>query len=228
VKSQWPDRADGDASLIQYYSRRAREYEEIWHRADPVRQSEQSAIIGVMRKLFRGRRVLEVACGTGYWTALLADSAAHIVAVDASRDMLELARAKRLPRERVEFQEGDAFGLENVPGPFDGGFANFWLSHVSRTRLSEFLAGFHRQLAAGAVVFLADNVAVPGVGGEPVAPAGSVDTFKRRTLADGSEHLVLKNYFTEDDLRRLLAPGGTELRIHIGRCFWWASYVVGR
>ena len=86
--------------------------------------------------------------------------------------------------------------------------------------MDDFLAGFHRRLGAGAVVFMADNLFVPGVGGERVTPPGSADTFKRRALADGSEHLVLKNNSSVEELRCLVSPHATELNIHLGACFW--------
>ncbi len=213
-------------ALVDYYSRRAPEYEAMWYRDDPARQAEQAAIVSEMRRLFRGRRVLEVACGTGYWTERIADAAEHLVAIDAAPEVLALARGKNLPPDKVEFRLGDAFALETTAGAFNAGLANFWLSHVAKARLEEFLAGFHRRLGAGAVVFLADNVYVPGVGGELVTPPDCADTFKRRTLADGSEHLVLKNYFGAGELRRMLSLHGTELSVRIGSCFWWVSYVV--
>ena len=216
------------AALVDYYSRRAPEYEAMWHRDDPARQAEQDEIAAAMQALFAGRRVLEVACGTAYWTARIAEVVERIVAVDASPEMLAQARAKGWPEARVAFQEGDAFALDRLVGEFDAGCANFWLSHVPRAGVPEFLAGFHRRLGAGAAVFMADNVNVPGVGGELVAPPGREDTFKRRQLADGSEHLVLKNYFSEEELRRLLAPSAVGLRVKMGQCFWWVSYVVGR
>ena len=51
--------------------------------------------------------------------------------------------------------------------------------------------------------FFADNIYVPGEGGELLP--GVEDTWKRR-----GEHVVLKNYFSEDDLR---AFGFTDVRL---------------
>jgi ubiquinone/menaquinone biosynthesis C-methylase UbiE len=215
-----------DASMVQYYSRRAAEYEEIWHRPDPIRQAEQSAMAAALKECFRGRRVLEVACGTGYWTACAAEVAEQICAVDASAQMLELARAKQLSPERVEFRQGDAYALETIPGDFNAGLANFWFSHVPKARVPDFLCGFHRRIGPGARVFMADNVFVPGVGGELVARPGVADTFKLRQLADGSRHEVLKNYYEPGQLRELLAPLSKELHIESRSCFWCVNYCV--
>ncbi|MBU6401864.1 MAG: methyltransferase domain-containing protein [Verrucomicrobia bacterium] len=217
---------DPAANLPEYYSHRAPEYEAMWRRNDPVRQAEQAAIVGAMRTWFRGRRVLEVACGTGYWTQFLVPSAERVCGIDVSAQMLALARAKPLPPEKVTWLQADAYSLSAVPGQFDAGLANFWFSHVPRTRLGEFLAGFHRRIGAAAVVFMADNVFVPGLGGECVTVPGSQDTFKRRELADGSKHIVLKNYYDADRLRRILEPWSAALSVRVGQCFWWVQYQV--
>ena len=80
--------------------------------------------------------------------------------------MLAIARSKTLPADKVEFRQGDAYALDSVPGPFDAGLANFWFSHLPKSRIDEFLTTFHARLVRGAVVFMADNVYLPGIGGE--------------------------------------------------------------
>jgi SAM-dependent methyltransferase len=216
---------DGDA-LRHYYDRRAREYEAIYRRDDPVRQAEQRAIQSALRAALTGKRVLEIACGTGYWTQVYAGAAEHVVATDAAAETLAVALEKRLPRDKVEFRTADAYALDQVPGEFDAGVALFWLSHVPQARLGPFLAQFHARLGNGAVVLMADNVYIPGLGGELITRPGCKDTFKRRLLADGSKHEILKNYYTEAELRQIVGAAARELRIHVGTCFWWLDYRV--
>ena len=210
--------------LTDYYSRRAPEYERIYHRDDPVRQREQHAMADEIGRSLKGRRVLEIACGTGYWTQFVAENAAHITAIDSSPEMLALARAKNLPFDRAKFCEANAYDLNSVPGEFDGCLAMFWLSHVPRSRLAGFLKQLHERLLRNAIVLMADNVFMPGVGGELVQPENSADTFKVRTLSDGSAERVLKNYFSESELRRMFALQTADLQITIGQCFWRLSY----
>jgi len=59
-------------------------------------------------------RVLDLGCGTGHLTAVLAESGASVVGVDASREMLAEARATR---PDIPFVRGDARRL-----PFEGSF----------------------------------------------------------------------------------------------------------
>jgi ubiquinone/menaquinone biosynthesis C-methylase UbiE len=55
--------------------------------------------------------ILEVGCGPGTWTALLAEKASHVTAVDLSPGMLEQAR-RAVPYARVEFVNADAATFE--------------------------------------------------------------------------------------------------------------------
>jgi SAM-dependent methyltransferase len=210
----------------EYYDRRAGEYEEIYRRDDPVRQGELGAIGDALREAVAGRRVLEVACGTGYWTPGIAEVAQRVLGIDTSADVLAIARRKPLPADKVEFRLAEAYALRELPGRFDAAVAIFWLSHVPKARVGEFLEGFHTRLETGAVVFMADNVYIPGVGGELVTRADTDDTYKLRTLGDGSRHQILKNYYDERQLRALLRPWATDLRVQVNQCFWWLSYTT--
>ena len=67
---------------------------EYYHHDDPVRQGELAKIKNLLRNSFRNKSVLEAACGTGYWTKTVAQSANNISAVDNSVEMLEIAKAK--------------------------------------------------------------------------------------------------------------------------------------
>lgn len=150
----------------------------------------------------------------------------YVVAIDMSPEMLTIAREKGLPPDRVEFSEGDAYSLESVSGTFNAGLASFWLSHVPKARINRFLRGFHERIGIDAVVFMADNVYVPGIGREVVRRPGTEDTFKLRKLSDGSKHEVLKNYYGARDLNNILSRLSSDLQVHVGRCFWWVRYVV--
>lgn len=212
-------------SLPEYYSRRAGVYEEVYHRDDSLRQAEITGLKQTLRTTFQDQDVLEVACGTGYWTSVVAEAANSITAVDAAEGMLREARTKSLPADRVRFVAGDAYDLPAVPGTFTAGFAGFWFSHVPKTRIAEFLNGFHRKLTSGAPVMFFDNVHVPEFGGELLASDGAGDTYKRRTLPDGSTCDVLKNYYSADELRQLFTPWSQGLpRVVIGRFYWVVSY----
>src|SRR5690242_9167349 len=104
--------------LIEYYSQRAAEYEEIYHRSDPARQTELAELQRNLKEITRGKRVLELACGTGYWTQAIAGETLKLTAIDASAQMLEFARAKLQEARNVTLSLGDAYDLDAIEGKF--------------------------------------------------------------------------------------------------------------
>ena len=109
--------------LRAYYAARAAEYDRIYLK--PERQADLRQIEAWLPAHFAGRRVLEVACGTGYWTRLIAPVVTHMLALDASPETLEIAR-RRVPPERMAFTVGDAYALHECMKSgqrFDAAFA---------------------------------------------------------------------------------------------------------
>jgi SAM-dependent methyltransferase len=214
-----------DANLRRYYDQRAPEYDQMYLPRDEGHGRELGELARELRTATRARRVLEVACGTGYWTACAAQVAGAVTATDASLPMLAQAREKALPAN-VSLKFADAYDLATVDGEFDAAVAMFWLSHVPRARLRAFLDGLHARLLPGSIVYLADNMYVPGVGVDLLPADASGDTYKLRRLASGARHRVLKNYFSESELRELLQPRTSGLVVRIGHFFWSARYRV--
>ena len=215
-------------TLVNYYARRASEYEEIYHRNDPQRQKEQSEIRTRITEAFRGTDVLEVACGTGYWTQFVSETAQSIVATDFNGEVLEIARQKQYGCP-VSIEMADAYNLTFQPKTFTGALANFWFSHIPKDRIANFLEGFHSKLKPGSSVFMADNMNVLGVGGKLITKQGDENTYKLRILKDGTQHEVLKNYFTVEGILEIFKrydPNLSENNICIGKCFWFIQYKI--
>src|SRR5437868_15411732 len=123
-------------AMERYYSKRAAEYEQIYEK--PERQHELEWLRGRLPALLRERTVLEVACGTGYWTQFIARTAAHVHACDINEAVLEIAREKPIPKGRVDFFKADAITLNGVPPGCDAAFAGFWWSHVKKNDIARF------------------------------------------------------------------------------------------
>ena len=76
-------------------------------------------------------------------------------------------------------------------------------------------------------MFFVDNVYVPGLGGEFVARENEEDTYKVRMLQNGSKHLVLKNYFTEQELARTFkqfSGNPDSVEVFYGDRYWYVKY----
>lgn len=93
-------------------------------------------------------------------------------------------------------------------------------------RRGTFLDGPHRRLGPGAAVFLGDNQPHAAMREHPYTRPGEADTDESRTLPDGPTFEIVKNYFTEADLRAILTPHATDLRIVMGAYWWWLWYRV--
>ena len=214
------------SDLLDYYSARAAEYEQVY--AKPERQDDLRRLHELVPAYFAGRRVLEVACGTGYWTRLIAPLALSVTASDLSPDVLTLARARQTQVPSVQFFHADAYALDQVSGTFDAGFAGFWLSHVLRRDVHHFLDGFHRRLARGSRVMLLDNRYVEGSNFPVTRVDTEGNTYQRRQLRDGTEHEVLKNFLSADELRAVIrATGGIDPEVRQLTYYWDATYRTG-
>ncbi len=209
--------------MEEYYRRRADEYEEIYHRADPARRAELELLKHAAQETLRGRRVLEVACGTGYWTQIVSQTA-----TDSVEEVLNVARRKTFHCP-VTLQPGNAYTLPFNDGTFDGGLANFWFSHIPRHRVDGFITGFHRTLRTNSSVFLADDVLVPDTGKELINRKGDDNTYRRRTLRDGSEHIIIKNFYSAEELIAIIekhVPGLSTGDVFIGERYWYIVYRI--
>ena len=211
-----------EASLKQYYAARAREYERIY--AKPERQTDLRRLEMLLPPLFADRRVLEIACGTGYWTQFLIREARSIVAIDANRETLEVAAEKSWPPGRVDFNAADAYSLAVELGVFDAAFAGFWWSHIPVGDRSRFLGSLDRRLIPGARVVLLDNLFVAG-SSTPISHRDEAgNTYQRRRLDNGDEHVVLKNFPSESELNADVSAYGCNPRFTALQYYWLFCY----
>jgi demethylmenaquinone methyltransferase/2-methoxy-6-polyprenyl-1,4-benzoquinol methylase len=214
-----------DTSMREYYAARAPIYDEVYQR--PERQPDIRWLKGRIADWFAGRAVLEVACGTGYWTQFIAPVAARMTATDAVAEPLAFARL-RPGSGHVSFVQADAFALPATLGSFDAAFAGLWLSHVLLARRREFLTGLHARLVPGAQVVLIDNTEAQCRDLPIVERDAGGNSYQMRVLPDGSTHRVLKNFPAEPELRSMIDGIGTRGRYWRGAHFWAFCYDVLR
>ncbi len=209
--------------LQSYYAARAAEYDKVYLK--PERQSDLRAVESWLPSVFRGSTVLEVACGTGYWTQFIAPAAAHVVAIDSSSETLAIARS-RVTRGRASFHVGDAYDLPPRLGTFDAAFAGFWFSHVPKAERHGFLGGLAALLVPGARVVLLDNLYVAGSSSRITETDADGNTYQTRSLEDGSTHRVLKNFPSEAELQASLGDLGTSSRLRTWAHYWAFEYAA--
>ena len=204
--------------LETYYAKRAREYERIYEKAE--RQEELAWLRERLPKLFAGRHVLEIACGTGYWTQYIATAAASVTACDINEAVLEIAREKPTGKARVTFVKADAFAPGGVCQGCDAAFAGFWWSHVRKSELTRWLAGVAKSLPSGALVAMLDNRYVEGSSTPISRRDAEGNTYQVRELLSGETHEVLKNFPTAADLADTVRPFAAEAHLEETHYYW--------
>lgn len=199
---------------IAYYRERAPEYEYWWTESGPggvhTWDEEVAALEAAVDAFGPTGSVLELACGTGLWTRILARTADRITAVDASPETMALNR-RRLPVDAcpVTFVEADLFAWEPTER-YDLVFFSFWLTHVPPSRFEWFWALVDRCLAPGGRFYLIDNRQSDWVRGDGQPPGAQVSL---RHLRDGRPFRIVKVYYEPDELTDRLSALGWEASI---------------
>ena len=154
--------------------------------------------------------VLDVGCGTGENTMLLASRGLHVLGVDWAASAVEFARAKAAERSlEVEFEVGDALALHALGRSFDtildsALFHTF--SDEARTRYVPSLASVTRP---GSMLFLLCFSELEPWGGGP----------RRVTQAE------IRDAFAEGWVVRSIVPERYEIRISPGYALAWLATI---
>jgi ubiquinone/menaquinone biosynthesis C-methylase UbiE len=175
---------------VEYYRRRAGEYDEWWFREgrwalpEPARHrwlADVAEVEAALERFAPGGEVLELACGTGLWTRHLVRHAGRLTAVDAAPEMIARNR-DRVPGE-VSYVRADIFDWTPPAHGFDVCFFSYWR------------------------VFLIDSYHA-----EP-----RVERTQPRVLNDGSRYTVVKRFWQPDELVAHTARLGFALDVRVTR-----------
>lgn len=207
------------AEQIAYYRARAPEYDEWFERRGrydrgPEHTAQWNREVESLRDAVRDARldggILEIACGTGWWTAELARAASHVLAVDASPEALELNR-RRVQATNVRYRHVDVFEYPSL-GAFDAVFFSFWLTHVPPDRFERFWRWVARCTKPAGRVFFIDNRWYPEYRWPEEGAARPDDAPSRhiaeRRLTDGRRFKIVKVFYEPEDLAARLARLG--------------------
>jgi demethylmenaquinone methyltransferase/2-methoxy-6-polyprenyl-1,4-benzoquinol methylase len=187
---------------INYYRARASEYDEWFLRIGRYDRGEEHkrqwlAEVEQVRKALadfgpRGR-ILELACGTGWWTEQLVPYADSLTAVDASPEVIALNR-QRVQSGKVEYIQADIFEWV-PPQSYEVVFFSFWLSHVPPGRFDEFWALVRRCTGPRGRAFFIDSLYTPeGTAKNQPLSAPAATTSVRR-LNDGQTFEIIKVFY---------------------------------
>jgi SAM-dependent methyltransferase len=215
VRAAAAARASDDAArdLVAYYDARAPEYDDWYLRRGryshgPIHDAAWNTELDMagrwLDSLPIGGEIVELAAGTGWWSPLLAEKG-ELSLYDAAEAPLERARERLVAhRLRAHLHVRDAWAAPDRQ--VDALFAGFWLSHVPRGRLDEFLALARAWLRPGGTFAFIDSLPDAQSGAADL-PAPHDDESVRR-LADGREFRIVKVYYEPEELGAALLRAG--------------------
>ena len=190
--------------MKQYYDRLAYEYEQ----NEASREEPAEDLPGLLHaiSLLPPARVLEVACGTGFFTQHLGS---EVTGLDQSEAMLKVARG-RVPW--AKFVRGDAFRMPFADRFFERVFASFFYGLLPLEDRGRFLDEARR--VGDELVLL-----------EPTlewVPSVRAEGWEERRLSDGSQYQIYRRYFTAETFTeeldgRILFAGRWMVMATVGR-----------
>ncbi len=208
-----PSATDRDVEMLAYYEARAPEYDDWYLRRGryergPVHDAAWNAELDAAGRwldaLPIAGEIVELAAGTGWWSPLLA-SKGELSLYDGTPAPLERARERLVAhRLRAHLHVRDAWAEPDRA--VDAVFTGFWLSHVPRARLDEFLGVVRRWLKPGGTFAFIDSLLDPQSSAvDHPAPA---DDASARRLEDGREFTIVKVYYEPAELEAALVRAG--------------------
>ncbi|HPG09636.1 MAG TPA: class I SAM-dependent methyltransferase [Saprospiraceae bacterium] len=208
--------------LSTYYNDRAREYDKVYEIPDEQEDLIKSAVL--FQNIFADKSVLEIACGTGYWTEKISKTANSIFATDINEIVIDIARTRKF-NSNVVFQVADMNCL-SIDKKFDGLFGGFIWSHILLQDLDNFLLRLKDLLNENAKIAFIDSKQVEGTNHDRkritrIDQYGN--TFQTRTLENGTTHEVLKNFPSKQFLTDKLLQISTEVEIIELEHYWIAT-----
>jgi ubiquinone/menaquinone biosynthesis C-methylase UbiE len=187
---------------MTYYRKMAQEYDDMTGQTEDLQRAFARARELLQQQAPVGQ-ILELACGTGTWTRALLPLGRELTAIDASPEMLSLARQK-VGNAAVQFQQADLFQWQPSQ-QYDLVFFANWLSHVPPQRLDAFLGTVARAVRPGASLALVDQYApLPEDREIIVRDAEEGAIYAKRSLRNGQTFLIVKVFYDLQSIENLL------------------------
>jgi ubiquinone/menaquinone biosynthesis C-methylase UbiE len=167
-----------------------------------------------------GHTVLELGCGTGFWTEVAAESAASVLAVDINANLIDIARERGMPEGKVSFRVADALDLPEDIGQFTAVLVSFLWSHLNKGEQEKLLATLKKRLGKDVLLVILDDSFVEGFSETIARTDAEGTTYEILTAPGGERFEVPKSYQSDSALRKRLGNVGKEIKIERIEFFW--------
>jgi len=206
--------ASPDEELRAYYAARAGEYDDWFLRKGrysrgPIADTAWAADMDTATLWLDAHplsgEIVELAAGTGWWSPLLAQKATTLWLYDINEEPLDFARQRLLAHGlAAHIHVRDAWAEPDRQ--VDALFCGFWISHVPRARLEEFLCLCRRWLKPGGRFAFIDSRRDPESSAIDHPPPEN--DLSVRKLDDGREFTIVKVYWQPAELEAALLAAG--------------------
>jgi len=194
-------------STRKYYDEHSERYVEFYENwlkkegnfSDPKYRKGYEAVARVLANtVASGERVIDIGCGIGKWSVLLAENDVDVASVDNLPTMLRKV-SQRCKQNRIESRISpilsDGFFLPFKVGTFDGATLNWVVAHIPVIKNIHFVREIHRVVKRNGWLFISDSYWRGQEGGK--------EQIQIRET-DGSKYEVYKYYYEPRELKQLL------------------------
>jgi len=175
---------------------------EVWNWESPAGKLRWQRRVAMLTKHLKpGDAVLEIGCGTGYFTREIVKTGAKITAIDISPELLELAKAD-VDSDHVHFLIANAYELDMESNSFDSVIGSSVLHHLD---IEKAVKEFFRVLKPGGILsFTEPNMMNPQIALQKNIP------YIKRKLGDSPDETA---FFRWSLAKLLKKTGFTDIRI---------------
>lgn len=219
-------------TMMEYYNQRAKEYEEIFEGGGPADftpdnyASDLKELEEFMNGFGRGR-LIDIACGSGYWMKYYYKKCTSFTFLDQSMRMLKECKSKagqyRILNQSV-FMNADILEYEcGNKEQYDCAVIGFLIGHFTKAQEKALFEKLGRILKRGSEILIIDSTWT-----RKRAEKQNKEDIEVRRLNDGSTYKIYKKYFDRDELAELIRGYGFTVKdTYFGNTFTAVSGVLG-
>ena len=167
-----------------------------------------------------GHTVLELGCGTGFWTEVAAESAKSVLAVDINASLVDIARERPMTEGKVTFRVADALDLPEDIGSFSAVLLSFLWAHLNKKEQEQLLATLKKRLGKDVMLVILDDAFVEGFSETIARTDADGTTYQILTTPEGERIEVPKSYPSDSALRKRLGDAVKQIKIERIEFFW--------
>ena len=212
-------------NMLRYYDERASEYEEAYvlgtgtaSIADPEVFRREALLLTQMVEHFARGRLVDLACGTGYWLPYYVAGCSSVTLIDQAPRMLQECRKKIASLDaldRITIVQDDVLEHSFRPRAFDSALVGFLISHLTDEEEQQLFERLKTMLDTDGRFLILDSAWSP----ERARFNRKMERQERR-LNDGSRFEIYKRYIDRQDVVEWERKYGVATSIeHFGTAF---------